>query len=597
MEAGVSHRPLLLVLGLVLLVRLPFLNQAIQGDETVYITEAAHALIDPLHPGNTAYVFRGNEVNLQGHPHPPTYGWFLAPLLAVFGDVREIPFHAVYMVYSLIAAGAMWSLARRFSPQPLWATLLFLAVPAFVVNGGSLETDLPFLAFGMAAIALFVWNGRGSCVLAGMAMALAALTAYQAVFLTPILAVYVWLFHRGDRGRWLTLLTPVAVVAGWQIFQRFSTGAMPAAAVAGYFSFYQTLQAKLTNGLALVIHSWFIVFPALVPGAFLLAWRKRREPDTFFLLAWIATFFALSLVVFFAGSARYLLPMAAPVALLASRLRPRWLAAGVAAQMALSMGLAAVNYQHWDAYRRFAKALPAPAAGRRIWVDDEWGLRHYVQARGGLPLRRDQELRAGDMVVWSELSRAVNLTTPLAPVVPALEIRPSIPLRIIGLETHSGYSAASMDHLWPFGVSVGVIDRVHAEQVGARHVTLEYLPMNAAEAKEQIVSGIYDLEDHSYRWMAGRAVVVLKSPAGAMPLRVKFTIPEQARARRVRLLLDGREVASEAYAAPGTYTLVSAPVRAAGAEAMVEIAIDQTFSAPPDRRELGIVLAGVGFAP
>ena len=59
------------------------------------------------------------------------------------------------MVFSLIAAWAMWSLARRFSPQPLWATLLFMAVPAFVVNGNSLETDLPFLAFWMAAVALF----------------------------------------------------------------------------------------------------------------------------------------------------------------------------------------------------------------------------------------------------------------------------------------------------------------------------------------------------------------------------------------------------------------------------------------------------------
>jgi hypothetical protein len=29
----------------------------------------------------------------------------------------------------------------------------------------------------------------------------------------------------------------------------------------------------------------------------------------------------------------------------------------------------------------------------------------------------------------------------------------------------------------------------------------------------------------------------------------------------------------------------------------VEIAVDQTFFAPPDSRELGMVLAGVGFAP
>ncbi len=37
------------------------------------------------------------------------------------GDMREVPFHAAYIVFSLIAALAMWSLARRFSPQPLWA--------------------------------------------------------------------------------------------------------------------------------------------------------------------------------------------------------------------------------------------------------------------------------------------------------------------------------------------------------------------------------------------------------------------------------------------------------------------------------------------
>ena len=81
----------------------------------------------------------------------------------------------------------MWSLARRFSPHPLWAALLFVAVPAFVVNGNSLETDLPFLAFWMAAVALF----ETTPLLSALCLALAALTAYQAVLLTPILAVYV----------------------------------------------------------------------------------------------------------------------------------------------------------------------------------------------------------------------------------------------------------------------------------------------------------------------------------------------------------------------------------------------------------------------
>src|SRR5271165_5253194 len=155
MEAGVTSRPLLLILGLVLLLRFPFLNQAVQGDDPVYIAEAAHALIDPLHPDHTSYVFRGETVDLRGQTHPPMDGWILAGLLTVFGGVREVPFHAAYVFFSAVAAAAMWSLARRFSATPLWATLLFLAVPTFVVNGTSFETDVPFLAFWMAAIAFF----------------------------------------------------------------------------------------------------------------------------------------------------------------------------------------------------------------------------------------------------------------------------------------------------------------------------------------------------------------------------------------------------------------------------------------------------------
>src|SRR6185437_12376591 len=111
------HIPWLLLLFVILL-RLPFLNQAVQGDDDVYLTEAAHAQIEPLHPEHTSYVFKGDVVDLRGHTHPGSNAWPLAVLLAVFGTVKEVPFHAAYIGFSLIAAGAMWSLARRFSPHP-----------------------------------------------------------------------------------------------------------------------------------------------------------------------------------------------------------------------------------------------------------------------------------------------------------------------------------------------------------------------------------------------------------------------------------------------------------------------------------------------
>ncbi len=585
---GDGRRGLWVVLALVLLIRLPFLNHAIQGDDVYYLAAAEHAQIDPLHPNHVKYIFLGDEVDLRGHSHPPLNAWILAGLLAAFGDIREVPFHAAYVVFSLIAAAAMWSLARRFSPAPLWAALLFVVVPAFAVNGNSLESDLPFLAFWMAAVALFC---AGRLAWAALAMALAAMAAYQAVFLTPILAVYVWLYRRKDRVAWLAALVPPLVVVAWQVFERASTGAMPAGVLANYFSAYgfQALAAKLRNAAALAIHACFLVCPILLPAM----WRKRGR-DSAFLWAWAGIFFVGALVVFFAGSARYLLPMAAPVALLASRAPARHLAVAFGAWLVLSLGLAAVNSEHWDGYRRFAASLRPAAAGHRVWIDAEWGLRYYLEAGGGLPLRKTQALRAGDVVVASELAYPVEYNAPVAPLAKA-EIRPAIPLRLIGIESRSGYSTASRG-LWPFGISSGPIDRVRADLVMERRPSLEYLRMDAAEAPQQIVSGIHALEPGGWRWMARAAVVVLKSPAGPTPLRVAFAIPGAAPARTVRLLLDGREAASRTWSAPGAYTLETPPLAPRGPTATVTVTVDKTFSVPGDSRELGVILTAIGFA-
>ena len=584
MEAGVGRKQLLLALALVLAIRIPFLNQAIQGDDDIYLKEAAHALIEPLNPAHTKYVFVGDEVDLRGHSHPPGNAWPLAGLILLFGGVEEVPFHAAYTVFSLIAVAAMWSLARRFSERAPRATLLFVAVPAFVVNGGSLESDLPFLAFWMAACSLFC---AGRLWAAAVAMAAAAMVAYQAVLLIPVLAVYVWLFHRRSRAHWLVLLVPVVTIAAWQTWSRVSTGAVPATVLAGYFSAYgfQRFQEKLASTAMLFIHSWFIVFPALVPPAAILAWRRRREPVTLFLLAWIGLFFAGVAAMVFAGSARYLLPMAAPVALLASRLNARWVAPGLVLQMALSLALASENYQHWDAYRKFVPGQP------HMWVNGEWGLRHYLEDAGALPLTKTTALRAGDLIVTSELGRAVQVTAPTAAIRTA-EIRPWIPLRILGLESHSGYSTVSAG-FWPFGVSSGVVDRLRLDHVVERHVTLEYLPMNAPEAADQIVAGVYGLDDNRFRWMGRSATVLLKPPADPKPLQVDFYISPAARARRVVLRLDGREIATQSYPGPGSYSMVTPP--ASGRSVTIEV--DQTYFAPGDTRELGIVLTGVGFRP
>ncbi len=641
-----TARSLLLVLAVTLLIRLPFLNQAIQGDDVYYLAGAQHAQIDPLHPNHARYAFLGEIVDMRGHPHPPFNAWFLAGLLALFGDIYEVRFHAAYILFSLVAALAMWSLARRFSPRPLLATLLFLATPAFVVNGNSFESDLPFLALWMASIASFILavnrRSRRWLVASVVAMTLAALSAYQSALIVPILALYLWWKRRDWRPAWAAVLTVPVVLAAWQLWERASTGEMPVAVLGGYFQTYglQALLPKLRNAAALTTHSVWIVFPILVliacrragriawlaaivaaaggmfldpnplfcvsfgTGVLLLGWciGRLRGPDVEgrFLAAWILLFFTGALVLFFAGSARYLLPMAAPVALLMSRAmseRPRLLAAAFVLQLILGLSLSVVNFQHWNGYRNFARDFRHESETRRVWINGEWGLRYYFEADGGLPLLRSQAVGPDDIVVSSELAFPIPFTTGGGVLVPLAErpVESFIPLRLLGLGARSGYSTASLG-LRPFDVTTGPIDRLHAQVVAARKPVLVDLPMNAPEAAQQIVSGIYELEAGTWRWMSGRAVLLLHAPTALLPLRVTLHIPDNSPARRVTVAVDGAPAIDRTFSSPGSYTVSSEPLRITSESPTVTITVDKTFSPAGDHRSLGIILNSVGFA-
>ncbi len=267
----------LIVVLAVFAMRLPFLHQAVQGDDPYYLYGAEHAQMDPLHPASARYIFQGDMVDMRGHPHPPLNSWILAGLLAVVGDVREAPFHFGYIVFSLIAGLAMWSLARRFCERPLQATMVFLAVPVFVVNGTSLEADLPFLAWWMLAIATFVKgvDEESSWALAGSAVAsmLAGMAAYQAILLTPILAAYVFAKRRTWTAAWVVIFGAPAAIVSWQIFEWSTRGALPIAILAGYMKTYglQAGSNKLRSAAALTVHLGWIISPLVV-----LLWRGAR---------------------------------------------------------------------------------------------------------------------------------------------------------------------------------------------------------------------------------------------------------------------------------------------------------------------------------
>jgi dolichyl-phosphate-mannose-protein mannosyltransferase len=608
----------------ILALRLPFLNQALQGDDVLYLTEAAHAQIDPLHPKHTEYVFMGRDIDMRGQSHPPLNAWFLALLIASGHGVSEIPFHAAYILFSLIAAFSALALARRFSPHPLLATLLFCATPAFVINGTSLEADLPFVALWLLSTALYVYavdrNSTSLVIAASLAMALTALTAYQSILLVPIL----FLYGRKWRPAQIAALTPLAVLVAWNIFERLSTGAIPAGVLAYYMSTYglQVFAQKIKSAVALTGHLAWLVFPTLwmpplyalpiaigaafydlnplfwgsiAVGAGILIWCAHHWRD--FLAQWVLIFFAGALVIFFAGSARYLLPVALPVAILATQRVPlRRLQISLACGFALSLALAAVNYQHWDGYRQFARAFQSDAQSKRLWINGEWGLRYYFESEGGLPLHQGQAIHPGEIVVSSKLSYPIPFSSGggiLAPMAQRI-ITSSIPLRIVALNGRAAYSTTMLG-LRPFDISRAPIDQVSAELMIERKPTLTDLPMSAPEAEQQIVGGVYQLENGQWRWMSRSATILLKPPAQPTPITIHFTIPDASPVRQLTIALDDRVVASQTYPTPGTYSLSSPAIKPDGDTAQITISSDKSFSVPGDSRELSVILTEVGF--
>ncbi|MEO8096575.1 MAG: glycosyltransferase family 39 protein [Acidobacteriota bacterium] len=621
-------RQVLVVVAFVVLLRAPFLNHPVQGDDVYYLYGAQHAQIEPLHPLHTQYAFLGQMVDMRGHPHGPLNPWILGALLALVGGVREVPFHAGYLLLSLVAALSMLSLARRFVPgRPLMATLLFLATPAFVVNGTSFEADLPLVAFWLTSMTLFARaldTRSGSWLLASMvAGALAGLDAYQAVMLSPLLGLYLWLRCRSWKPAWIAIFAAPGAIAAWQLWEWSTSGVLPAAVLAGYMQSggYQSFGRKLGSAVALFAHAGWLVFPVLIVAAAAKRMNLYRwtivvvatvaaliyEPNPLFWIsagvgvlllvhcarkellgAWILMFFAAALLIFFAGSARYLLPIAGIVAIVVARELPsRWLFAGFAIQLVLSFSLALANAQQWSTVRTFASRVMREANGRRVWVNAEWGLRHYLEAQGALPLLRDQVVHADDIIVSSDLGQPVEVNAPLIELFQT-EVIPVMPLRLISLEGKSGYSSSAKGVL-PFEISGEIVDRLHAYVVSERKPEMSYLDPKDPKAAAHVIHGLFP-----DGWMTQEASVLLKVPDKLASLEVKWFIPTDAPARRITLLVDGKVVAEDTVAKPGAYSL-SAPFRTQAHEVTVGLRVDATHTVPPDGRALGVVITGVGM--
>ena len=593
-------RDIVLLALFVAAVRAPFFHHPLQGDDIYYLKGAEHARMDPLHPHQAQYVFQGRLVSMLGHPHPPLNA-FLLGLLPDSLPVQRVWYGSLMLACVL----ACYALARRFTTRPLAAALLFASTPVLWVSSNTFDSDVLFLACTLAGVALFV---HGHEWLAALPLFLSGLAAYQAVVFIPIL----WLLRRGR----IAALAPAAAVAAYQIFERISAGQWPLLMTAQYFSEYGLQKAanKLASAAALTAHLGWLTGPvaefhlswpllAGLPAAWLdphplfwasfalgvlILWRVEG-----WLGWWVRIFFAASLVLFFAGAARYLLPVAAPLAILAAeRLGTRRLAAAAAAQGLLAFALAWAAMHHWQGYKDIAEQVEL---GRQTYVAGEWSLRYYLEQRGARPVMAGQRIGPDSVIVRSELGFPVHYSTGGGRAEPAAshEIRPALPLQLMGLHARSAWMTCAFG-LRPFDWSRQPLDRITVTRIAPVPLMRSDLPMNAPDAEAYILSGVYGLEDGRYRWMARQAEFVLKPRPGV--LAISLFLPEASPARQLSVTANGVEV-FRSLLQPGSQIIRTAPLPAARDRLEIVLRADRSFRPPADSRELSLILESLRIEP
>jgi hypothetical protein len=122
----------------------------------------------------------------------------------------------------------------------------------------------------------------------------------------------------------------------------------------------------------------------------------------------------------------------------------------------------------------------------------------------------------------------------------------------------------------------------------------------------QLVRGFYNLESDSWRWSAGKFVVVLRPPVGAAQkgarLELKFMLHENIFSKTgpitVSASVNGTALPPETFSQPGDYTYAeTVPPTALASDAVtVEFATNKVWGpTDQDKRELALIVRSMGL--
>ena len=314
-------------------------------DEPYFAEGAREMLVD----GHWAVPHVNGEVTTD---KPPLFFWLIALLSIPFGQVSSLTARLPSVLAGVGSVALTMRLARRLAPagadpaarerQAVLAGLVLATTYLFWDKSRSAQIDALLCLLVLAALSAFAAfrsgeaDGRRMGILFWMACALAVVAKGPVGFLVPLGVALTTLAVDRDLGAWRRF-APAAgpavflgLVGAWMALATLGSG--------GEYSVWGALREHVLERAASGMHHrqppWYYLaalppdllpWTILIPGALLLAWRRRDAADRY-LLAW-----ASFVVLFFSIPAEkrdlYVLPACPAVALLVAR----FLVAGLAA--------------------------------------------------------------------------------------------------------------------------------------------------------------------------------------------------------------------------------------------------------------------------
>jgi len=278
-----------LIVGLALLVTLLNALKPFAVDDAIYYFYAEHIAHHPLDP----YGFLLWDVHPANNTlAPPVFLYWFAAAVRLFGP-NPFLWKLWLLPINLLFVFALHALGRRFAPGRQTLFVVFLALSAVFLPNINLMLDVPALALGLSALALFFracdrdsWRWLiGAGLVAGLAMQ----TKYTAL-VAPAAMVLYSLHARKPLFGLLAALTAVSLFAAWESVVAFKYGASHFLIAVG--DRREPLARKF-----LLVQPLFGLLGGLLALALPLALATLRAPGR---VVWLAAAAAPAIVVFLA---------------------------------------------------------------------------------------------------------------------------------------------------------------------------------------------------------------------------------------------------------------------------------------------------------